>query len=796
MRRWLKRLLGTIVACGLAGASAAGCKQQMFLSKDCFDQASMTLPVANVENDFTIGETPLVTATKAPATLSDPDRPARPITLREAIASALENGAVGDRATGTQQVSTAQFGNQSDDSLPTATAGTIGVQGFNSQIDRVKALALNPAIAGANLEASVSRFDPQWVTAMNWSATDNIQQGLASFTNGNTGQFVTSIVKGMASGGVAAMTFNNNYRQLNGNVPNAISPLYESRLDFSFEQPLWQNYGTDINQVLARFPSFNGTSAAAAAAAYNSRQNSGNTLGVGTEGILISRIRVEQQRAEFERRIHNMVLNVEQAYWNLYKAYGQLYTFEEVFRIAQKSWQTNYAKLVAGTIGPAVYSPIKGQYEEFRGERMDSLDRVLDAERNLRALMGLPGEDGTRLVPIDSPTLAPYRPNWEASVQMALLQKPEIAIARDNLRVAQFALVSQKNFLKPDLRFVARYSPVGFGTRLDGNGSLNDGAGIPRSDNALRSLAGSEFADWNLGLTLSMPLGFRLEHAAVRSARLQLAQSYYVLQDSETRLIRSLQQSYQKLDFYYQIIQARQAERKAYAEAVESRYREFAVGKATVADFLLEAQRRLAVAQVKEYTSIADYNIALAFFEYRKGNILKHNNVVIAEGPLPECAEVKAVDYERERAKALILRERPARPHNSGIFASTPMQDVPPNFQPPIAIDVERHFVPTAAPDGPARIEIPAKMPQPGAPNYSTMVTPPKLPAAPSASSEAVQGTSSPAGIVPASASQNTGVVEPANLPVFRSVPAPALGAPTLPVDATPPAPPLRIPTN
>ncbi len=51
---------------------------------------------------------------------------------------------------------------------------------------------------------------------------------------------------------------------------------------------------------------------------------------------------------------------------------------------------------------------VKGQYEEFRGERTNSLAAVLEAERNLRRIIGLKLEDGTRLVPITAPTLAHY----------------------------------------------------------------------------------------------------------------------------------------------------------------------------------------------------------------------------------------------------------------------------------------------------------------------------------------------------------------------------------------------------
>src|SRR5438445_8691291 len=166
---------------------------------------------------------------------------------------------------------------------------------------------------------------------------------------------------------------------------------------------------------------------------------------------------------------------------------------------------------------------------------MLTLGNVLDAERNLRGILGLPPEDYTRLVPITPPTVAPYYPNWDHAQNDCMLLKPELLLARDNLRAAQFNLITAFNFLKPDLRFIAQYSPVGFGTRLDGNDTFVDGTGTIRTTNALRALASDHFNDWTVGLQLSVPLGFRLEQAQVRSARLALAQSYLFLKDQEDR---------------------------------------------------------------------------------------------------------------------------------------------------------------------------------------------------------------------------------------------------------------------
>jgi hypothetical protein len=73
---------------------------------------------------------------------------------------------------------------------------------------------------------------------------------------------------------------------------------------------------------------------------------------------------------------------------------------------------------------------------------------------------------------------------------------------------------------------------------------------------------------------------------------------------------------------------------------------------------LLDAMRRLVAAQLKEYNAIEEYNSDLARYEWGKGNSMKHNNVVIADGNIPVCAEVSAVKHERERSQAIVLRER------------------------------------------------------------------------------------------------------------------------------------------
>ena len=72
----------------------------------------------------------------------------------------------------------------------------------------------------------------------------------------------------------------------------------------------------------------------------------------------------------------------------------------------------------------------------FRGQRISALDQVLENERELRSLLGLPVEDGSRLVPIDSPTLAFYQPDWDTSLNEALVLRPELVA--DSETVSRF----------------------------------------------------------------------------------------------------------------------------------------------------------------------------------------------------------------------------------------------------------------------------------------------------------------------------------------------------------------------
>jgi outer membrane protein TolC len=760
-----------VLGLALAVAVAVGCAKQCFLTEcDYNHYRDLALP-PNLECDPSASVVPATSAMGAPPTVLDPDRHPRYLSLAEAIAMGLENGTVGDQSlTGRTLTSLV--------SLPYPQRFLFPPE------SNIRVLALEPAIVGADIEGSMAKFDVHWTSNVNWSTTDEPTGSsiLQSFQNGTHATVSSALLKPLPTGGVAGVTFTTTYTDLTS-PPSAATgtitnPSYRPALQFQFEQPLLQAFGVEINQIRPTHPG-------SILTPFN--------VGGRVEGVLITRLRFDQQRLEFERQVHVMLVNIEAAYWNLYGAYWTLYSREQGMRQAYEAWKINRERFDAGRVAVQDVAQSRQQYEQFRAQRLQALGAVLDDERSLRALIGLPMEDGTRLIPLDKPTLTPYQPDWNTALNEALALRPELLLARQDVKFRQLDLINQKNLLLPDLRFTSTYNINSLGTHLDG--------GPSDPNNAFANLARDEFNDWSFGLRLDMQLGFRDAHSAVRSARLNLARSYAVLQDQESKAVQALALEYTGLIQNYEIIRADRAQREAAAIQLGARFKEFLAGRGTL-DFLLEAQRIWSQALADEYTAIVAYNVSLVRLEFAKGTILTHDNVVISEGALPHCAQVRAVEHERERSKALVLLERadPVAYTPCGCANGTPpnMPQLPSGATPSLPALFEGATAAPALPDRlPQEPAGPQPLPRPPQPERlptprredqtdANIGRPPQAPTLPATAGEAPHG---PAGVTLSTPAAATTGDAPTTTPITtwtKSTAAPAHELPDAPTDKAP----------
>src|ERR1700736_249556 len=161
-----------LVGLALVMAAAAGCQQTWSLTEsDTTHGISLALP-PNLESMPGAGVVPDLPHAGPPATVVTPERPVRYLTLAEAQALALEHGTPGSRL----------HDGTTDDALVSLQGHDLG-----SAESPIRVLALNPAIARTDIEASLSKFDTLWNTSMTGQKIDEPIGGnfINSFNNGD-----------------------------------------------------------------------------------------------------------------------------------------------------------------------------------------------------------------------------------------------------------------------------------------------------------------------------------------------------------------------------------------------------------------------------------------------------------------------------------------------------------------------------------------------------------------------------------------------------------------------------------
>jgi len=383
--------------------------------------------------------------------------------------------------------------------------------------------------------------------------------------------------------------------------------------------------------------------------------------------ILLARINEDISLSQFESSVRNLVLDIENTYWELHRAYRDLETTKIGRDSAQVAWRIAYDKQLFGKESKQVEAQARQQYFQFRALVEQSLQQLYDRETQLRWLMGIAASDGRLIRPIDEPTMARVEFDWSAVRTETLLRSPELRQKKWLIKQRELELVSAKNQLLPVLNVGAFYKWVGTGDHLFGSsdkdfassvpvGTTSDPADWASGTTAFNELANGLYQEAGVFLDFSMPVGFRTALAGVRNAQLQLAREKAQLEDTELNAIHLLNTAIRKLDAQYVLAQTnfnRLSAAEVDVDAAETLY-EQGHEKGTL-DMVLEAQRRRAEAQAGYYNALTEYNKAIAEVHFRKGSLLEYNNIQLAEGPWPQKAYWDALGRARERDASYYL---------------------------------------------------------------------------------------------------------------------------------------------
>ena len=450
----MNRLHLPTLALSLVGiASLAGCQpRQPVYFGESGDLSYYLDRATSVEYpDVALDSLDEVTQNGPPVTLRNPDfgQPWE-LSLEDAISISLQNSKI-IRGYGTPglQGSLVAAGVDTLANNPAGAGTTFNVAvresepGFIAvpgQVSAASSITTNTGLESQQgVEAALAEFDTHFTASMFLDKTDRPRNTIPANPFAPT-VFVQDAVNFQAQLAKKAATgtqffFRNVTDYTRNNNPAAFQPLsswYTTALEAEVRQPLLRGRGTAIN----RMP------------------------------VIIARIGTDQEIANLESQLQNMVCNVEIRYWNLYSAYRSY----EAAKVGEESAQATYRKVeTESRLGAAAVIELaqaREQYFFFRTQRIQALSDLLDAENNLQWLMGLANADQRMLRPADEPISAAVQFDWWESSDEALTYRPELRSQRWELKKKELQLAYARNGLLPRLDATLLYRWVGLGDDL------------------------------------------------------------------------------------------------------------------------------------------------------------------------------------------------------------------------------------------------------------------------------------------------------------------------------------------
>ena len=487
-------------------------------------------------------------------------------------------------------------------------------------------LLTNPAAATSTLDpllryadpifgeqAALADFDATVSASLNHANNDNVFNN--SILGGGANEVVQDLTTFDAAWQKTAMNgtsyalrsqvvydSNNNPSSL---FPSSYAAFWEAQL----RRPLLQGAGTTFNQIAGPTsqPGF-----------------------LNTNGLVVAQINSDTSMADLELNVRNYVDQVIAAYWNLYFAYQNVEAARLVRDTSKDIWQSVKSKYESDLQGGEADKEAQAheQYLQFEqeyivavhGDPQNNSPGVIQAEADLRRLIGMPPGQFVLLQPSDNPSEAESVFDWSSLVATALDRRVELRRQSWQIKRRELELLAAKNFLLPRLDAVATYRNNGFGDDLTGGGF--------RFSSAVSDMSTGDHNEWELGLQMNMPLGFRQANAGVQHAELQLRRERAILDEQEKQILHDVRKAFRQSKQSQRNLTIARQRLEAAQRALLARLSAYAADTVQL-DQLLDAQRRMAEAQSNFQRARIDMELATAAIHRESGQLLPQHAVFL-----------------------------------------------------------------------------------------------------------------------------------------------------------------------
>jgi len=431
-----------------------------------------------------------------------------------------------------------------------------------------------------------------------YDAAESLVDKTQNFTFMNASQ-------ALPTGGTFSLDFNG-YRTKTNRRGTTIDPRFSTTLRFNFSQPLLRNFGFKMarREILVAI----------------------NNLGVSEENL--------------KRTLSDTVYNVESAYWNLVYSIENLDVRRQSLELAKDLLEKNQRSVEVGTLAPMEVLSARAEVATREADLIQAETQIQSNEDQLRLLLNISGDEDKRItavVPKDKPTYVQRTVDLEEALATAIQNRNDLEISRIGLETEKLNLSYAKNQNLPDLSLSASYYSPGIdGTQLiyDIN-PIDPGAKIIERipggiGGALKQTTSFKYPNWNLGLTLSIPLANIFSKANLAQARLNMRQAMLELENQKEQIYLEIKNAVRSVDANYKRILAFRTARELSEQKLAAEEEKRRVGLSTNY-FVLQFQRDLANARISELNAIVSYNVSLASLERSMGTNLKSKDIKLSE---------------------------------------------------------------------------------------------------------------------------------------------------------------------
>jgi outer membrane protein TolC len=464
-----------------------------------------------------------------------------------------------------------------------------------------------PVNADLSVQASREKYYPTFSFSYTNRHSERVSYsfldvaGATSITK--TGNFQGSVNQTIPLGGRFAVTMTNGLTDTN-QKGNTINPQYSTGLNFSFTQPLLRDFGTRMTN----------------------------------RTIIVARNSYDVSELTFAKTVQDTVYTVIQTYWNLVYAVENLKVQETSLQLAKDFLAKNQRSVEIGTLAPMDVLSAEAEVASREVSILTAQSQVRNYEDQIRNLMNLSAEEEkgfAAILPTDKPASEERPVDFDQAIAVALEKRTDLRISRINLKTDELNFSYARNQLLPNLSLTAGYQSPGLsGTQIlyDGNPLFGTVVGtIPGGfSEAYKDTFAFKYPNWNISLTLDIPLSNVLSKASYAQSKLALDQAKLEMENSEKTAVLEIRNAIRQLQTSFKQIQASRVSRDLAEKKLAAEEEKLRVGLSTNY-VVLQYQRDLTSARVAELNAIISYNVAQASLERSIGTLLDKRNIKVAD---------------------------------------------------------------------------------------------------------------------------------------------------------------------